>query len=722
MPAWKSEQGIGTRNLRVDASNLTGQNPDRGKTTYDALFNPGSIAVIGASTDPLKPGGRVLKKIREHGYRGSLWAVNPTTRDVQGVPAFETIKALPGAPDLAIVAIPSRGVIEALQALADKGTRAVIILTAGFGEKDAAGKEMEQRMLTIARAAGMAIIGPNCSGFLTHSYKGKFAGIVPQLPGRAMDMISGSGATVDYVMEMADGRGLSFGMVVNLGNSIQYGVEELVQMYDEHYGPENARILFLYMESMKNPGLLLRHARSLVAKGCAVVAIKSGTTPAGARAAASHTGAMSSSDTAVQALFDKAGIIRVWSKVELIDIACALVACQGPLKNPNICVITDAGGPGVMMADAVFRQGLSMARFQERTLKRLAQILPPEATLTNPIDCLPSRNAERIRHIITIISQEERENVGAIAVLIGNSGMSDNAPIYDAIADAMETSPIPVLPMFTSLATAGEKIDCFRKSGRVYFQDEVSLAAALARIFLQPQAPGLLPELSGPRLSGYDKAAIAAALNGCEPVLGPETVNRLMKAAGFRLPDMATVTNREDLADACSAIGFPLALKVVGPLHKSDVGGVRTGVADLGQARAAYDAMMKIPGAVCVMLQSMVSGTEMILGISREDGFGHLVMFGLGGIYTEVLKDVSFALAPLTRSESLEMVLRIKGVSILKGIRGQEGVSMDQVADNLLRLGLLAFDFPRIKEMDLNPLKGSGKDLYAVDTRVVVDQ
>jgi len=700
----------------VDTAKLTGKTATSLKSTYDYLFNPESIAVIGASNDPLKPGGRVFKNIREQGYKGALWAVNPKALDVQGMPTFETISSLPCAPDLAIVAIPAKFVIDTLQALGDKGTRAVIVLTAGFGEKDAQGKEVEMKMLMIGKAAGMAIIGPNCSGFLTHSYKGKFAGIIPQLPGRAVDIISGSGATVDYVMEMAEGRGLSFGIVLNLGNSIQYSVEDLLRMYDEQYGPKNARVLFLYMESVKNPSLLLTHACSLIKKGCAIVAIKSGTTPAGERAAASHTGAMSGSDTAVQALFDKAGIIRVQSKAEFIDTACALVACQGTLANRNVCVITDAGGPGVMMSDAIFRQGLCMAQFKDTTLERLRQVLPAEATLTNPIDCLPSRNADLIDTIITIISEEEKENVGAIAVLIGNSGMSDNAPIYAVIADAMEKSLIPVIPMFTSLATAGEKIDHFRKSGRVYFQDEVSLAVALASISRQPQIFAPLPELSG-----YDREAIAAILKGQNQVLAPQTVDRLMRAAGFKLPDMVTVTDRADLEKACAVIGFPLVLKVVGPLHKSDVGGVRTGVADLNQARVAYDEMMTIQGATGVLLQSMISGTEMILGASREDGFGHLIMFGLGGIYTEVLKDICFALAPLTLSESLKMVQKVKSFPILKGVRGQKAVSIDQVADNLARLGLLVTDFPMIKEMDLNPLKGTFENLYAVDTRIIID-
>jgi len=686
------------------------------KTTYEYLFHPESIAVIGASSDALKPGGRVFKNILDNGYEGNLWPVNPKSPEVQGITTFKDIEALPGAPDLAIVAIPSKFAVATIQTLADKGTGAVIILTAGFGEKDEAGKQVEQEMLKIGKAANMALIGPNCSGFLTHAYKGKFAGLVPQLPGRAVDIISGSGATVDYVMEVADRRGLSFGLVVNLGNSIQYGVEDLLQMYDAQYGPEDARVLLIYMESVKKPALLLKHSRSLIKKGCSIVGIKSGTTPAGERAAASHTGAMASSDTAVQALFEKAGIIRVYSKAELIDTACALVACRGTLKGKNICVVTDAGGPGVMMSDEIFRQGLSMANFKENTLKLLGEVLPAEAAWTNPIDCLPSRNAEVIQKIIEILGKEEAGNVDAIAVLTGNSGMSDNMPIYAAIAEAMKTSPIPVLPMLSSLTTAWEKIDTFRTPGNAYFQDEVSMAKALANISGTAKTDEAATELPG-----YDKAAIAKVLDGKTDVLSPDDVDAMLGAAGFKLPALETITEKSELAAACDKVGFPMVVKVVGPLHKSDVGGVKVGINNLAEAEAAFDHMMKIKDATGVLLQSMIGGTEMILGVSREEGFGHLIMFGLGGIYTEVLKDVRFALAPLSLSESMDMVESIRSFPILKGVRGQEAVSIEQVADNLQRLGLLVTDFPQIKEMDINPLKGVREDLYAVDARVILD-
>ncbi|MCF8024910.1 MAG: acetate--CoA ligase family protein [Desulfobacteraceae bacterium] len=701
----------------MDDKSAIGTESEKRKRTYKNLFRPDSIVVVGASSNPLKPGGRVFKNIKDHDYKGELWAVNPTSKNIQGMPTFESIADLPHGPDLAIVAVSSKFILDTLQALADKKTGAVIILTAGFGEKDAKGKETEQEMLKIGAAADMDLIGPNCSGFLTRSYKGKFAGIIPELPGGAVDIISGSGATVDYVMEQANLRGISFGTVINLGNSIQYGVEDLLQMYDEHYSEEDARVLLIYMESVKKPDILLKHARSLIKKGCSIVGIKSGTTPAGEKAAASHTGAMASSDTAVQALFEKAGIIRVRSKIELIDTACALVACGGMLPGRRICVITDAGGPGVMMTDRLFRQGVNMARFKDSTMERLAEILPPEAAYANPIDCLPTRNAELIEQLIKVLSEEESENVDAIAVLTGNSGMSDNAPIYSAIADAMKKSPIPVLPVLSSLTTAAEKIENFRSAGNVYFHDEATLADALANISGRTRIESGLSDLAG-----YDRQAVKSVLEGKKGVLSPDDVDNVLKAAGFKVAPQKTVKEKADLSAACDAVGFPMAVKVVGPLHKSDVGGVKVGVADLAEAESVFDDMMKIKDAEGIMLQSMISGTEMILGANLEQGYGHLIMFGLGGIYTEVLKDVCFALAPLTEPESIEMVKGIKSFPILEGIRGSEAVDIEHAAENLQRLGMLVSDFPQIKEMDINPLKGAGEKLYAVDARIILDQ
>jgi acetyltransferase len=683
---------------------------------HQCLFRPQSIAVIGASGDPLKPGGRVFKNILEHGYSGILRPVNPKATEILGVPICPSIASLPEIPDLAIVAIPAAMVLAAVSELAGRGTGAVIVLTSGFGEKDAAGKEVEAKMKAVADAAGMALIGPNCSGFLTGAYKGKFAGIVPKLPGAAVDFISGSGATVDYVMECAEGRGLSFGTVLNLGNSAQMGVEDLVRLHDENYGPDCARILLLYMEAVKKPGLLLRHAKSLVEKGCILVGIKSGATAAGSRAAASHTGAMATSDTAVQALFDKAGIIRVTGREALVDVACVLQAAKGRLTGGRIAIVTDAGGPGVMLTDELARGGLELPPLTDRTRAELARILPPESSTVNPIDALPSRTAEQIEAIVRVLGEFEHGRLDAIAVLTGDSGLSDNAAIYRAIAAAMRQSPIPVLPMLSSLTSCRDKIDEFTRGGNVFFPDEVALGRALSLVARQP--PPAADDFD--HLAGYDRQAIRLALENTSGVLPPETVRRVLVAAGFAVPEQIEILREEHLADGCRRLGFPLAMKVIGPLHKTDVGGVRLGIEDEAEALTNRAALMAIPEARGVLLQPMIDGLEVILGASREGDFGHLVMFGLGGIHTEVLKDVRFGLAPLSAAEARRLIDGIRGRALLDGVRGAAGMDTTVLADFLVRLGRLVTDFPQIDEIDLNPVKGSGDRLFAVDARIIM--
>lgn len=688
---------------------------DPSSHVYDALFRPRSIAVVGGSESLTKPGGKVLANIVEHHYRGTLWVVNPGSGTVKGVPAFPSIADLPGVPELGIVAIPARLVADALSELGRKGTRAVVILSAGFGEKDEKGREEEQRLLAIAESFGMTIIGPNCSGFMTPHYSGKFAGIIPELKPRSIDFISGSGATVDLVMEQAVLRGLSFCNVVNVGNSVQTGVEDLIALYDENYGSEGSPILLVYLESLKKPGLLLTHARSLTMKGCAIVAIKSGVSVSGARAAASHTGAMATDDTAVQALFDKAGIIRVKSKMEMIDAACVLLGTGGRLTGNRACVVTDAGGPGVMLTDELERQGLVLPVLGEKTRERLHTILPAESSVVNPIDCLPSRTASQVREIFRVLAEEESEGIDVVAVQVGNPGMYPNSEIYREVARAMEESPIPVIPALSSVTTCMAPIKEFTDGGRFYFPDEVNLGSALGKVLRRPD----IYEAHGD-IAGYDRAGIGVILEGRTGPLPANLVTAVLEKAGFVFPPQAQADSFEELEAVCGRVGYPLAMKVVGPLHKSDLGGVRLMIMDAQSAEGAWRELMRIQGALGVVVQRMVEGMEIILGASFCGDLGHLVMFGLGGIYTEVLKDVSFALAPLAPEECRRMVESIRGFAILEGARGQQGVAAELLIDNIERLARLVCDFPVIGEVDINPLKGGGSELHVVDARIIL--
>jgi acetyltransferase len=681
---------------------------------YDALFKPRSIAIVGGSESLAKPGGKVLANIVDHHYRGTLWVVNPGG-SVKGLPTFASVPDLPGPPELGIIAIPAALVAGALEDLGRKGTRAAVILSAGFGEKDEKGKEEEKRLLAIAGHYGMTIIGPNCSGFMTPHYSGKFAGIIPELKPRSIDFISGSGATVDLVMEQAALRGLSFCNVVNVGNSIQTGVEDLIALYDESYGAESSPVLMLYMESLKKPGLLLRHARSLTRKGCAIVGIKSGVSVGGARAAASHTGAMATDDVAVQALFDKGGIIRVKSKMEMIDVACALQGTGGRLTGNRACVVTDAGGPGVMLTDELERQGFVLPVLGERTRERLHGILPAESSVLNPIDCLPSRTAAQIGETFRILAEEEEGNIDVIAIQVGNPGMYPNREIYSEVARAMKGCSIPVIAALSSVTTCTEPIREFTASGNFYLPDEVNLGSALGRVLHRP----VVFEVSA-GLADYDREGIEKALEGFSGALPAQVVADVLERAGFPLPAQAQAKSFEEMKDACERIGYPLAMKVLGPLHKSDIGGVRLMIPDAVAAGQAWQDLTGLQGAQGVIIQRMVEGTEVIIGASHSDDLGHLVMFGLGGIYTEVLKDVAFALAPLSSEECRKMLVSIRSYPILEGVRGQKGVSLERLSDCIQRLSRLVSDFPQIGEIDLNPVKGSGSELHVVDARMVL--
>ena len=683
---------------------------------YNSLFKPGSIVVVGGSESLSKPGGKVLKNIVEHGYKGTLWVVNPGAASVSVLPSFTSIGDIPGTPELAIIVIPAPFVAAALEDLGRIGTGAAIILSSGFGEKGEEGKREEERLLAIANSAGMIMVGPNCSGFMTPHYSGKFAGIIPEMKLRSIDIISGSGATVDLIMEQAVLRGLSFCNVVNVGNSVQTGIEDLVALHDENYGDESSPILMLYVEHLKKPGLLLRHCRSLTGKGCAVVAIKSGASSAGARAAASHTGALATDDKAVEALFRKAGIIRVKSKMEMVDVACALTATGGRMHGNRVCVITDAGGPGVMASDEVERQGLLLPPLREKTQERLRSVLPSEASVANPVDCLATRTDAQLRQIFTVLEEEEKDGIDVIAIQVANPGMSHNRKIYREVLRAMNTCAIPVVTSLSSVTTCEGLIKEIAAEGMCYFPDEVNLCSAIGKVFHRPRLfdpPDEIPN--------YDKAAIGDILEHEKGILSSESVSGVLLKAGFRLPQQEEITSEGQLEAAYAEICFPLAMKVLGPLHKSDLGGVKVGIGNREDARSAWGKLMAIQGAAGVLIQQMVDGIEVILGVSKKGDMGHLVMFGLGGIYTEVLKDIRFALAPLAKDECRQMITGIQSFPILKGLRGQEGMSIELLVDYMERLGRLVADFPAIGEIDLNPVKGLGAELYVVDARIIMD-
>ena len=688
---------------------------DTFEAAYRRIIHPKSIAVVGASNSVNKPGGSVTRNIIENNFTGTLYLVNKGGENVRGMSTYTTVEALPGEIDLGIIVVPAAGVHQAMGELIQKNCKTIIVLTAGFGETDEKGRLEERRLVELAEQRGVTLIGPNCVGIITPHYCGKFAGIVPKMKKGSIDVISASGATVDYLMEQAEVRGLKFDNVITLGNSAHYGVEDVIELLDETHSSEHAPVKFIYIETVKKPQKLLKHARSLTKKGCVLVGIKSGVTDDGSRAAASHTGAMATSDTAVQALFDKAGIIRVRSKYELVEVGCALHGLKNKTNLQKIGIITDAGGPGVMCADELNKYGVSIPRLRETTQAKVAGCLPKYATVTNPIDCLPTQTGKQIADVVKVLD-DEKEDIDAIVVLTGNSTLFDKWECYSAIAGCMDNCSIPVLPVLSAATTSADLIDRFKKEGRTYFVEEVSLGSALGKL-------GNRPALYEPEsaLKNYDKKKMAAVLDGCKGVLPARKCTELLDAIGVGQPKQCIVTKAEELTERAKVLAFPEVAKIIGPLHKSEVGGVIVGIANPDELMSAWQRLSRLEHFEGVLLQEMIGGAEVIIGAKKETGYGHVVMFGLGGIFTEVFKDSQFALAPLGLEESERMIRSIRSIKMLEGVRNQKGMSIAKLADYLTRVSMLVRDAPQISEIDLNPVKGEGDHLSVVDCRIIIE-
>jgi len=684
------------------------------RTAYDRMFCPKSIVIVGASNSKGKPGCTVTRNVMGSPYDGELYLVNQSGETINGKSTYSKVEDLPDGIELAIIAIPANGVYEQIKKLSAKNCKMVVVLTAGFGETDAKGKTEEKRLVELAEKEGVTLIGPNVVGIITPYYYGKFTGMLPQMKKGTIDVVSASGATVDFLMEQANLRGLRLQSVFSMGNSAQTGIEDIVEILDEHYCDTDAKIKMIYMEGVRKPAKLLKHARSLSEKGCILVGIKSGVSDQGSRAAASHTGAMATSDTVVQALFDKAGIIRVRSKYELIEIGCALHALRNRTDIRSVCVITDAGGPGVMLTDELNKYGLTLPQLKEATQKRIAECLPKFASTVNPVDCLPTQTGQQIATIIKILA-EEKEEIDAVVVITGNPMLGDKWDCYAEIIKAMDESPIPVIPVLVSVSSLLELEDKFKQAGKSYFVDEVLVGTALGQI--RNRMPIYRPEGD---LANYDHKKLATLLEGKEGVLSPQVCDELLDSAGFKRPQSIVVKSKAEIHDVAKNMNWPVVVKVIGPLHKSDVGGVMVGIKTEDALEDAWDKMSRILQFDGILIQQMVSGTEVILGAKKEEGYGHLIMFGLGGILTEILKDSQFCLAPLGLKESEDLIRRIRSFKVLEGVRGQKGMSIPLLADYLTRLGRLVCDFPQISEVDFNPVKGEGENLFVVDCRIIV--
>lgn len=677
------------------------------------LISPKNIVVVGASQNPEKPGGRVLINLLEGGFKGKIYALNRKPVVMEGITHITDVDELNEVVDLAIIAIPARAGVEVVSQLANLGTKGFIIYSAGFSEAGEEGVALEKKLVDIVNRANATLIGPNCIGVINDVYKGVFTLPIPEYDPQGCELISSSGATAVFIMESAIPTGLRFSNVYSIGNAAHTGVEEILEYMDLTFDPEKSpRVKLLYLESIKHPFKFLKHATSLIEKGCKIAAIKSGYSEAGGRAVSSHTGALATSDTVIRALFKKCGIVYCSSRDQLIAVAG--VFQTKPLEGNNIAIITHAGGSAVMLTDALSTGGMNVPPLNEDDTAELLTHLDPGSSVANPIDFLATGNAEQLGKIIDFC--DTYPGIDGMIVVFGSPGLFNVKDVYEVLEQKMQVCKRPIYPVLPSVMNAGPEIKAFLKNRRVNFSDEVTLGLALSHV----QSARKL-EFGKVELPQMDVVAIRAIVNAAKPgILNPNDAMDLMNAAGIPMVKHKVCRVVSDVDKIEEVFPFPVVMKVIGPIHKTELNGVRLNINSVADARNVFKEMMELPGVTGVLVQEMLKGEELFAGAARQGEFGHLVVCGFGGIFLELLNDTSFALAPLSRNEVVEMIKSLKGYPIIKGYRNRPPLAEEKFIDCVVRLGALVNIAPEIAELDLNPLMASQSELKAVDVRVVI--
>lgn len=681
----------------------------------EQLTDPKSIVIIGGSNTIRKPGGKILKNCIDGGYSGELRIVNPKEKQVQGIISYPSVNDIPDT-DLAILAIPAKYCLETITVLAkQKNTKAFIIISAGFGETNEMGAHIEKEIVEIINSVQGCLIGPNCIGVLNKNYKGVFTTPIPEYNSKGCDLISGSGATAVFIMEAGMLLGVQFANVYSVGNGAQTGVEDILEYMDTHYNSDtDSSIKLLYLETIKDPQKLLKHASSLINKGVKIAAIKAGSTVEGSRAATSHTGAIASSDMTVRALFEKAGIVYCSSREELLSVAS--IFKYKKLLGKNIAIITHAGGSAVMLADVLSKGGLQIPTIEGEDAKKLETYLYPGSSVSNPIDFLATGTAEQLGIIIDYC-EHKFDFIDAMVVVFGSPGLFDVENVYNVLSVKLDVCSKPIFPVLPSVINAHKEIKTFLSKGNINFPDEVVLGKALTQVY-KTSSPAS-NTIKSPTINTKKIRSIIEKANS--GYLNPKATMQLMDASGIPRSIEIIENSKEDLLSKVKQIAFPLVMKVVGPLHKSDAQGVILNVNTIEEVTQNFDSLMCIEDATGVMIQPMLSGLELFVGVKKEPGFNHTILCGLGGIFIEILNDVAAGLCPISTTEAQKMIQSLRGYKLLQGSRGKDGIDESQFIEIIQRLSALVETAPEIIEMDINPLIGTKDTITAVDVRIKIE-
>jgi acetyl coenzyme A synthetase (ADP forming)-like protein len=699
-------------------------------TDLDTFFNPESVAVIGASTNSEKLGFAVVKNLVDGGYanKGKIYPINPGASEILGYKAYPSVLEVPGIIDLAVIVIPYPFVPDALRICGQKGIPSAIVISAGFREAGKEGLERELELIQICHQYNLRLIGPNCLGVIDSftPLNASFAAGTP--PSGPLAFMSQSGALGTAVLDIALAGRLGLSKFVSLGNKADVSEIDLLQAWvkDEH-----SKVILIYTEGMPSGQEFIRVARE-VTRQKPVVAIKSGVTQSGSRAVSSHTGSLAGSEQAYQAAFHQAGIIRAESMESLFDMALAL-GYQPALKGDKIAIITNAGGPGILATDALERSGLSLARFDLETIHALEQYLPDAASAANPVDVLGDARADRYKFALEQVLNDS--NVDGVMVLLTPQAMTEIDATAKVIGVLSQHISVPILGCFMGEARIQKGINILTSYGipNYPFPERAANAfSAMSNYRAIKTRP--IPEYTHFEV---DKSAVKKVFDQARSenrlTIGDAESRAILQAYSLRIPQSELADTPEKAAHIAGIIGYPVVLKIASPdiLHKTDIGGVKVGLQNPSDIRDAYELMVYraqryLPDARiwgCLVQEMAPSGgLEVLVGMNRDPQFGPLITFGLGGIYVEILRDVTFRVAPFSRREAEEMLTQIRAHALLDGVRGQPPMDKAAIVDTLLRISQLVQDFPEITELDINPLMvyHQGEGALSLDMRLVL--
>ena len=701
------------------------------KKDLKALFEPQSIAVVGASRRPEAVGYAIMKNLMDGGFKGKIFPVNPKAEEILGVKCVPSAADLPESVDLAIFIIPGAAVPAELEACAKKGARAAIVISAGFREIGGAGVKLEKEIKRITDQYGIAMLGPNCLGLINSDPKvcmnASFSGHIPK--NGKIAFVSQSGALATALMDYACGENIGMSKIISLGNKVDMTELEVLQYLKDD---PNTEVIIMYLEDIVKGHEFIEIAREItgdIAKTKPILVIKSGRTAQGAKAASSHTGSLMGSDEVYDAVFTQSGVMRMDSAQEMIDLAIVF-ANQPLMKGNRVAIVTNAGGPGIMATDACVKFGLQMAEMSPATVAKLKEKLPPTSNFSNPVDVIGDAQHDRYEHALRCVIAEP--NVDGVMVLLTPQAMTEAEATAKVIVDVDKESDKTIVTCFMghSDVDAGVK---FLKEHMIphcsFPEDSARTLAAMNRY-----QQWLHRSRTGVKHYRVDRQAADEVLQKAMKIeqkfLPINQSMEIFSAYEFPVIPWAFVRTAEDAWEQAVKIGFPVVMKVVSQqiIHKVDVGGVRLNLNSADDVQHAFRDIMavgeklkaKIDG---VFMQRMApKGREVILGMKRDPHFGPILMFGLGGIYVEALKDVTFRVAPIRELSAHDMLRNIRAFKLLEGVRGEPPADLDAIEDCLKRLSQLSCDHPEIDEIDINPLMvyGEGKGAGVIDARIIL--